>query len=106
MHSRLAATRAMAYNAAAAADSGAASRIDCATALLFAGQATEWVASAAVQALGGNGYTADYPVERIMRDAKLLNIGGGTLEIRQMLVGRELLAATADGTPYEALVLE
>ena len=67
------------------------SNADCAAVLLYASESANEVASEAVQALGGNGYTKDYDVERIMRDAKLYDIGAGTNEIRRWLVGREIM---------------
>ena len=65
-------------------------RKDCAGAILYAAEKATWLASEAIQALGGMGYTKDFPVERIWRDAKLYEIGAGTSEIRRMLIGREL----------------
>ena len=69
-------------------------RFDAAAALLLASESTVKVASEAIQALGGAGYTKDWPVERFYRDAKLLDIGAGTNEIRRMLIGRELIGQT------------
>ena len=68
-------------------------RFDAAGAILLASASAFKVAGEAVQALGGAGYTKDWPVERYMRDAKLLDIGAGTNEIRRMLIGRELIGA-------------
>ena len=70
-------------------------RFDAAGAILLASENAVKVANEAVQALGGAGYTRDWPVERYMRDAKLLDIGAGTNEIRRMLIGRELFEETA-----------
>jgi len=92
MYVSLSSSRSYLYTMARAADSGAsrAIRKDCAGVILyFAEQATQ-VALQAIQALGGNGYINDYPTGRILRDAKLYEIGAGTSEIRRMLIGREL----------------
>ena len=75
---------------ARACDSGQTTRFDAAGAILLASENAFRVAGEAVQALGGAGYTKDWPVERFLRDAKLLDIGAGTNEIRRMLIGREL----------------
>ncbi len=69
-------------------------RRDAAAALLYVAEQATWMAGETIQALGGVGYTADYPAGRLWRDAKLYEIGAGTSEIRRMLVGRELMAAT------------
>ena len=61
--------------------------------MLVAAEEATWMASQAIQALGGNGYTNEYPAGRLMRDAKLYEIGAGTSEIRRMLIGRELFNA-------------
>ncbi|KAF0852248.1 mitochondrial branched-chain amino acid degradation isovaleryl-CoA dehydrogenase [Andalucia godoyi] len=98
MYTLTAASRALVYSVARACDSGRKSieiRKDCAAAILFAAENATQVALHAVQALGGNGYTRDYPVERIVRDAKLYEIGAGTSEIRRMLIGRTLFDETA-----------
>ncbi len=76
-----------------ARDAGRMMRFDAAGAILLASENAVRVANEAVQALGGAGYTRDWPVERFMRDAKLLDIGAGTNEIRRMLIGRELIGA-------------
>ena len=68
-------------------------RFDAAGAILYASENAVRVAGEAIQALGGAGYTKDWPVERYFRDAKLLDIGAGTNEIRRMLIGRELIGA-------------
>ena len=83
----------IAYQVARACDAGKTTRFDAAGAILLASDNAVKVASEAVQALGGAGYTKDWPVERYYRDAKLLDIGAGTNEIRRMLIGRELIGA-------------
>lgn len=85
--------RSYVYNVAKAADADQTTRFDAAGALLNASEAAVEAANQAVQALGGAGYTLDWPVERFYRDAKLLDIGAGTNEIRRMLIGRELIGA-------------
>jgi isovaleryl-CoA dehydrogenase len=96
MYSSMNASRAYVYAVAAACDRGSKTRYDAAAAILQASEAATWVAGQTVQALGGNGYTSDYPAGRLWRDAKLYEIGAGTNEIRRMLIGRELFAATAE----------
>jgi isovaleryl-CoA dehydrogenase len=91
MYIALNSARAYAYQVAKACDSGKTTRFDAAGAILLASDNAVKVASEAVQALGGAGYTKDWPVERYYRDAKLLGIGAGTNEIRRMLIGRELI---------------
>jgi len=93
MYIALNSARAYAYQVAKACDSGKTTRFDAAGAILLASDNAVKVASEAVQALGGAGYTKDWPVERYYRDAKLLDIGAGTNEIRRMLIGRELIGA-------------
>jgi isovaleryl-CoA dehydrogenase len=93
MHVALSASRALVYNAARACDAGESSRADAAGAILFASESAVKTALEAVQALGGAGYTKDYPVERYLRDAKLYDIGAGTNEIRRYLIGRELIGS-------------
>lgn len=90
MYARLAASRALLYATAAAADRQALRREDAATAILVAAEAATANALDAIQLLGGNGYTNDCPAGRLLRDAKLYEIGAGTSEIRRMLIGREL----------------
>ncbi|MBK9359605.1 MAG: acyl-CoA dehydrogenase family protein [Rubrivivax sp.] len=90
MYARLAASRALLYATAGAADRGALRREDAATAILFAAEAATANALDAIQLLGGNGYVNDCPAGRLLRDAKLYEIGAGTSEIRRMLIGREL----------------
>ncbi|WP_419825979.1 acyl-CoA dehydrogenase family protein [Sphingomonas sp.] len=87
----LSTARAYVYAVARACDAGRTTRHDAAGAILYASEAAVRVAGEAVQALGGAGYTKDYPVERYYRDAKLLDIGAGTNEVRRMLIGRELI---------------
>jgi isovaleryl-CoA dehydrogenase len=94
MYSRMNAVRAYCYAVAAAYDRGERTRYDAAAAIMQASEAATWVAGQAIQALGGNGYTNDYPAGRLWRDAKLYEIGAGTNEIRRMLIGRELFTAT------------
>jgi isovaleryl-CoA dehydrogenase len=89
------ATRAYAYAVARACDTGRTTRYDAATCLLAASEKATRAGLEAVQALGGNGYINEFPAGRILRDAKLYEIGAGTNEIRRMLIGRELLRATA-----------
>ncbi|MBU6207198.1 MAG: acyl-CoA dehydrogenase family protein [Alphaproteobacteria bacterium] len=93
MYVALNTARAYSYAVARACDAGQTTRFDAAGAILFASENAVKVAGEAIQALGGAGYTKDWPVERYWRDAKLLDIGAGTNEIRRMLIGRELLAA-------------
>jgi isovaleryl-CoA dehydrogenase len=78
---------------AKACDAGKTTRHDAAGAILYASENAVKVAGEAIQALGGAGYTKDWPVERYWRDAKLLDIGAGTNEVRRMLIGRELVGA-------------
>jgi isovaleryl-CoA dehydrogenase len=96
MYSALNAARAYVYAVAAAYDRGDRTRYDAAAAIMRASEAATWIAGQAIQALGGNGYTNEYPAGRLWRDAKLYEIGAGTNEIRRMLIGRELFAATAE----------
>ena len=91
MYVALNSARAYVYAVARACDAGKTTRFDAAGAILLASENAMRVALEAVQALGGAGYTRDWPVERFMRDAKLLDIGAGTNEIRRMLIGRELI---------------
>jgi isovaleryl-CoA dehydrogenase len=90
MHTRLNACRAYVHAVARACDNGHTSRKDAAGALLFAAERATSSALDAIQLLGGNGYINDYPAGRLLRDAKLYEIGAGTSEIRRMLIGREL----------------
>ncbi len=93
MYTSLQSARAFAYRTAEQFDAGLPTRQDAAACLLHASCAAVTVALEAVQSLGGNGYINEYPVARLLRDAKLYEIGAGTTEIRRMLIGRELLAA-------------
>ncbi|WP_319641235.1 isovaleryl-CoA dehydrogenase [Novosphingobium sp. KCTC 2891] len=93
MYVALQSARAYVYTVARACDAGQTTRFDAAGAILLASESAFRVAGEAVQALGGAGYTKDWPVERFLRDAKLLDIGAGTNEIRRMLIGRELIGA-------------
>ena len=93
MYVALNSARAYVYQVAKACDAGRTTRFDAAGAILLASENAVRVAGEAVQALGGAGYTKDWPVERYFRDAKLLDIGAGTNEIRRMLIGRELIGA-------------
>ena len=88
----LSTSRAYVYAVARACDAGNTTRHDAAGAILYASECAVRVAGEAIQALGGAGYTKDWPVERLFRDAKLLDIGAGTNEVRRMLIGRELIA--------------
>ncbi len=93
MYVALNSARAYVYAVARSCDAGKTTRFDAAGAILLASENAFKVAGEAVQALGGAGYTKDWPVERFLRDAKLLDIGAGTNEIRRMLIGRELIGA-------------
>ena len=93
MYVALQSARAYTYAVARSCDAGQTTRFDAAGAILLASENAFRVAGEAVQALGGAGYTKDWPVERFLRDAKLLDIGAGTNEIRRMLIGRELIGA-------------
>ena len=95
MYVTMNACRAYVYSVAAACDRGETSRKDAAGCILYAAEKATQVALDAIQALGGNGYINDYPTGRLLRDAKLYEIGAGTSEIRRMLIGRELFAETA-----------
>jgi isovaleryl-CoA dehydrogenase len=93
MYVALNSARAYTYAVARACDAGQTTRFDAAGAILLASENAVKVAGEAIQALGGAGYTKDWPVERYWRDAKLLDIGAGTNEVRRMLIGRELIGA-------------
>jgi isovaleryl-CoA dehydrogenase len=95
MYVALNSARAYVYTVAKNCDAGKTTRFDAAGAILLASENAVKVGLEAIQALGGAGYTKDWPVERYMRDAKLLDIGAGTNEIRRMLIGRELIGAGA-----------
>jgi isovaleryl-CoA dehydrogenase len=94
MYTTTNACRAYVYSVAQACDRGHTTRIDAAACILMASEAATRLGLEAIQALGGNGYINDYPAGRLLRDAKLYEIGAGTNEIRRMLIGRELFAAT------------
>ncbi len=93
MYVALNSARAYVYAVARNCDAGKTTRFDAAGAILLASESAVKVSLEAIQALGGAGYTKDWPVERYLRDAKLLDIGAGTNEIRRMLIGRELIGA-------------
>jgi isovaleryl-CoA dehydrogenase len=93
MYVALQSARAYTYAVAKSCDAGQTTRFDAAGAILLASENAFRVAGEAVQALGGAGYTKDWPVERYLRDAKLLDIGAGNNDIRRMLIGRELIGA-------------
>ena len=95
MYSTMNACRAYVYAVAKACDRGQTTRKDAAGAILYAAEKATWMALEALQTLGGNGYINDYPTGRLLRDAKLYEIGAGTSEIRRMLIGRELFNETA-----------
>lgn len=93
MYVALNSARAYVYAVAKACDAGQTTRFDAAGAVMLSSENSVRVALEAIQALGGAGYTKDWPVERYMRDSKLMDIGAGTNEIRRMLIGRELIGA-------------
>ncbi len=95
MYTTMNAARAYVYAVAKACDRGETTRKDAAGAILYAAEKATWMALEAIQVLGGNGYVNDYPTGRLLRDAKLYEIGAGTSEIRRMLIGRELFKETA-----------
>jgi len=94
MYTTLNAARAYVYAVGRACDRGATTRKDAAGAILFSSERATAMALDAIQCLGGNGYINDYPTGRLLRDAKLYEIGAGTSEVRRMLIGRELFAET------------
>lgn len=94
MYSTMNACRAYVYAVAKACDRGQTTRKDAAGAILYAAEKATWMALEALQTLGGNGYINDYATGRLLRDAKLYEIGAGTSEIRRMLIGRELFNET------------
>jgi isovaleryl-CoA dehydrogenase len=94
MYTTLSACRAYVYAVAKACDRGKTTRKDAAGAILYAAERATWMALEAIQALGGNGYINDFPTGRLLRDAKLYEIGAGTSEIRRILIGRELFKET------------
>ena len=95
MYTTMNACRAYVYAVARACDQGRTTRFDAAGCILYAAEQATWMASEAIQALGGSGYINDYPAGRLLRDAKLYEIGAGTSEIRRMLIGRELFDETS-----------
>jgi len=94
MYTTMNAAKAYVYAVGQAIDRGETTRKDAAGAILYAAEKATWMALEAIQALGGNGYINDYPTGRLLRDAKLYEIGAGTSEIRRMLIGRELYDET------------
>jgi isovaleryl-CoA dehydrogenase len=94
MYTTLNACKAYVYAVGAACDRGQTTRKDAAGAILYAAEKATWMALEAIQCLGGNGYVNEFPVGRLLRDAKLYEIGAGTSEIRRMLIGRELFNET------------
>ena len=95
MYTTMNATKAYVYTVAKACDRGETTRKDAAGAILYAAEKATWMALEAIQCLGGNGYINEYPTGRLLRDAKLYEIGAGTSEIRRWLIGRELFKDTA-----------
>ncbi len=95
MYTTLTACRAYVYAVAGACDRGEVTRKDAAGCILYAAEKATLLALDAIQCLGGNGYINDYPTGRLLRDAKLYEIGAGTSEIRRMLIGRELFLESA-----------
>ena len=95
MYTTMNATKAYVYAVAQACDRGETTRKDAAGAILYAAEKATWMALEAVQALGGMGYVSESPTGRLLRDAKLYEIGAGTSEIRRMLIGRELFEESA-----------
>jgi len=94
LYTTMNACRAYVYAVAKACDRGETTRKDAAGAILYAAEKATWMALEAIQILGGNGYINEYPTGRLLRDAKLYEIGAGTSEIRRMLIGRELFEET------------
>jgi isovaleryl-CoA dehydrogenase len=95
MYTTMNACRSYVYTVARACDRGETTRFDAAGCILVSAEKATWMAGEAIQALGGNGYINEFPAGRLLRDAKLYEIGAGTSEIRRMLIGRELFDATA-----------
>src|SRR4249920_1005544 len=94
MYVAMNAAKAYVYAVARACDAGRTTREDAAGAILYAAERATWMALEAIQCLGGNGYINDFPTGRLLRDAKLYEIGAGTSEIRRMLIGREIFEKT------------
>jgi isovaleryl-CoA dehydrogenase len=95
LYTNLNAARALVYAVGKACDAGTCTRQDAAAAVLFAAEKATFAGLDAIQMLGGNGYINDYPAARLLRDAKLYEIGAGTQEVRRLLIGRELFQASA-----------
>jgi len=95
MYVTMNAAKAYVYTVAKACDRGETSRKDAAGCILYAAEKATWMALEAIQCLGGNGYINDYATGRLLRDAKLYEIGAGTSEIRRWLIGRELFEQSA-----------
>lgn len=95
MYTTMNASKAYVYAVAKACDRGETTRKDAAGAILYAAEKATWMTLEAIQCLGGNGYINEFPTGRLLRDAKLYEIGAGTSEIRRMLIGRELFRETA-----------
>jgi isovaleryl-CoA dehydrogenase len=94
MYTQLSASRAYLYQVAQACDDGTVSNRDAAAVILFAAESATQMALQAIQILGGNGYINEFPAGRLLRDAKLYEIGAGTSEIRRLIIGRELMKET------------
>ncbi len=94
MYTTMNVTKSYVYTVAKACDRGQLARKDAAGAILYAAEKATWMALEAIQCLGGNGYINEYPTGRLLRDAKLYEIGAGTSEIRRWLIGRELFEET------------
>jgi isovaleryl-CoA dehydrogenase len=94
MYVTLNAAKAYVYAVAKAIDRGETTREDAAGAILYAAERATWMTLETIQILGGNGYINDFPAGRLLRDAKLYEIGAGTSEIRRMLIGREIFEKT------------
>ncbi len=94
MYTNLCASRAYVYATAQACDQKKISRKDSAGVILYVAERATQMALEAIQCLGGNGYINEYPTGRLLRDAKLYEIGAGTSEIRRMLIGREIFKET------------
>lgn len=90
MYTTLNASRSYLYMVAKAADKGNVSNKDCAGVILYVAEKCTQVCLDAIQILGGNGYINDYPAGRLLRDAKLYEIGAGTSEVRRLIIGRAL----------------
>jgi isovaleryl-CoA dehydrogenase len=95
MYVTMNAAKAYVYSVARACDEGKTTREDAAGAILYAAERATWAALEAIQCLGGNGYINEFPTGRLLRDAKLYEIGAGTSEIRRMLIGREIFEKTS-----------